>query len=122
MKDDKSAQSIPPEMLSAVTVEMGALDVKIVKLKRAKRTRITIAVLGGFLVIFWSFTYLSASVTTAHEPSSVSFLGPIFLLPLLLLGIPLLVLGIIGYFLVRNNLAKAENSLSLLKRTISLER
>ena len=114
MEDIKnSSNSINPES-TVIQKEITDSLLSIDKLKKVKSNRQILTVFGAILLVFYMFVFGYANVKTTNDSSSVSFLGPIFLFPLVLLGILFLIVGISGYFIVSSKILKAEKNIRLL--------
>jgi uncharacterized integral membrane protein len=110
---NNSSNSINPKS-TTIQKEITDTRLKIEKLNKAKNNRKILTVFGAILLFFYIFIFGYAYSITSNDASSVSFLGPIFLFPIMLLGILFLIVGISGLFIVSSKILKAEKNIRLL--------
>jgi hypothetical protein len=118
MDNTQNVDTLSLAQTNSLKREIMDTSLKVSKLRRAKSNRMIVGTFGAILICFYVYLYSSASATTASNPASVSFLGPIFLFPIVLIGILFLIFGISGIFIIQSNIEKAEKHIKLLNDSI----
>jgi hypothetical protein len=118
MDNKENIDTLSLAQTNALKREIMDTNLKVSKLRRTKNNRLVIGTFGAILLGFYAFLYASASAATVSNPASVSFLGPIFLFPIVLLGILFIILGISGVFIIQSKIDKCEKHIRLLNDSI----
>lgn len=102
---------------ASVEIELRQIDAQLLKEDGIRYRRIATAAIGLFLVGFWIYQDLSARAADAKNPAGTGSLVSLLYFPLMLIGFPLFLFGLIGIAGAWGRIAKLQERRRSLEQT-----